>query len=118
MSVAVKGIANDQGFKALLAVTIQMSKEMTARQISNCMWALSTLRQRAKSVLVALCFRWNGALETASAFDNSQFFWALGSLGYIPDTGFLDRLIAKFVSTPSSEILMSIDCSLTPSRFL
>ena len=93
---ALAELRDSQTLKALLAVVISSSKALSARQVSTCMWALATLRVPSRSTLVALCFRWNCAhLGAASLLDNAQFFWALGTLGYVPDATFFDSLTRR-----------------------
>eukprot|EP00892_Ulva_mutabilis_P012580 jgi/Ulvmu1/9695/UM055_0033.1 len=69
--------------KALMSVVLQKHSDMNSVQACKCMWAMATLKaDHNRPVVAALSQKWRKELvQEASVLDNTQFLWALGTLG-------------------------------------
>lgn len=66
-----------------MSVVLQKHSEMNPAQACKCMWAMATLKaDHNRPVVAALSQRWRTELvQQAPVLDNTQFLWALGTLG-------------------------------------
>lgn len=66
-----------------MSVVLQKHTDMNSAQACKCMWAMATLKaDHNRPVVAALSKKWREELlQTASVLDNTQFLWALGTLG-------------------------------------
>lgn len=66
-----------------MSVVLQKHSDMNSAQACKCMWAMATLKaDHNRPVVAALSQKWRSELvHEAPVLDNTQFLWALGTLG-------------------------------------
>lgn len=66
-----------------MSVVLQQHAEMDAVQVCQCMWAMAKLKaDHNRPVVAALSQKWRTEhVHNAAILDNTQFLWALGTLG-------------------------------------
>lgn len=97
-----------------MSVVLQKHAEMNSVQACKCMWAMATLRaDNNRPVVAALSQKWRTELvHQASVLDNTQFLWALGTLGSRSN----DRVYAECLNDLLLRIRQQISQALRDSE--